>query len=35
VLGVYELMPAGAKTYQAWMEGETAALAQDLAASGH
>ena len=35
VLGVYELMPAGAKNYQDWMQGETAALAQDLAASGH
>jgi zinc/manganese transport system substrate-binding protein len=34
VLGVYELMPAGAKTYQNWMESETAALAQGLAASG-
>jgi zinc/manganese transport system substrate-binding protein len=34
VLGVYELMPAGAKTYQAWMQSETAALAQNLAASG-
>jgi zinc/manganese transport system substrate-binding protein len=34
VLGVYELMPADAKTYQQWMERETAALAQDLAA-GH
>ena len=35
VLGVYELMPAGAKSYQDWMQSETAALAQDLAASGH
>lgn len=34
VLGVYELMPPGAKSYQDWMQGETAALAQDLAASG-
>jgi zinc/manganese transport system substrate-binding protein len=34
VLGVYELMPAGVKSYQNWMESETAALAQDLAASG-
>jgi len=31
VLGVYELMPAGAKDYQDWMESETAELAQDLA----
>jgi len=31
VLGVYELMPAGAKNYQDWMTSETAALAQDLA----
>lgn len=31
VLGVYELMPEGAKDYQAWMESETAALARDLA----
>jgi zinc/manganese transport system substrate-binding protein len=31
VLGVYELMPAGAKTYQGWMERETTALAQALA----
>lgn len=34
VLGVYELMPAGAKSYQDWMMGETGMLAQDLAASG-
>ncbi len=32
VLGVYELMPAGAKNYQDWMESETAELARDLAA---
>ena len=34
VLGVYELMPATAKSYQGWMESETAELAQDLAAGG-
>jgi zinc/manganese transport system substrate-binding protein len=32
VLGVYELMPAGAKSYQDWMNSETAELARDLAA---
>jgi zinc/manganese transport system substrate-binding protein len=32
VLGVYELMPAGVKNYQGWMESETAELARDLAA---
>ena len=31
VLGVYELMPAGAKNYQDWMESETAELGRDLA----
>ena len=35
VLGVFETMPKGAKSYQDWMHGETAALAQALAASGH
>jgi len=35
VLGVFELMPAGAKSYQVWMQQETAALGQALAASGH
>ncbi|MGO9816758.1 MAG: cation ABC transporter substrate-binding protein, partial [Acidocella sp.] len=34
VLGVYETMPKGAKSYQDWMMGETKTLAQDLAASG-
>lgn len=32
VLGVYELMPAGAKNYQDWMESEVAELGRDLAA---
>ena len=31
VLGVYELMPAGARNYQEWMESEVAELARDLA----
>ncbi len=31
VLGVYELMPAGAKNYQGWMESEVAELGRDLA----
>lgn len=31
VLGVYELMPADAKTYQGWMMSETAEMARDLA----
>ncbi|MGO9816551.1 MAG: metal ABC transporter solute-binding protein, Zn/Mn family [Acidocella sp.] len=34
VLGVYETMPKGAKSYQGWMLGEAKTLAQDLAASG-
>ncbi|WP_297494619.1 metal ABC transporter solute-binding protein, Zn/Mn family [Acidocella sp.] len=35
VLGVYELMPATATSYQGWMQSETAALARALAAGGH